>query len=363
MISAMAHDPERHVGADDLLVLVTDDLYDDVARCAAAAGYTVRRATPQTCRREWRAARAVIADAAAVCALDAHPPPRREGLIVVDDGSTDQAVWSRAIRLGASHAVSLPSDDHELVAVLSRLRQPRRHRAPAVAIVGGHGGAGATTLAAAVALAGAGTGSPTVLADVDPGGPGSDLLLGLEDAPGVRWQDLTVERGSISGSALRAAAPCSDEHLAVLAPRRDGVREIRPDTLIAVLEGVREHGDTLIVDLPRSHGELVDAVLDTVDLTILLTTATLAGCASSKTLAPRLAADGRRTELVVRGPSPSGLRARAVAEAIGLPLLHSYRPEPRLPARVERAPLRVAPRSPLGRAAAAVLASAAPVIA
>jgi hypothetical protein len=40
--------------------------------------------------------------------------------------------------------------------------------------------------------------------------------------------------------------------------------------------------------------------------------------------------------VVVRGPAPGGLRAKDVAQAIGLPLAGSLRPEPRLAAGLER---------------------------
>jgi hypothetical protein len=39
---------------------------------------------------------------------------------------------------------------------------------------------------------------------------------------------------------------------------------------------------------------------------------------------------------VVRGPAPGGLRAKDVAQAIGIPLAGSLRPEPRLAAGLER---------------------------
>ena len=61
----------------------------------------------------------------------------------------------------------------------------------------------------------------------------------------------------------------------------------------------------------------------------------------------------------MRGPSPGGLRAKAIADAAGLELLTSYRPDPRLPALLERDRLRVPARSPLGRACEAIVVRAA----
>ena len=59
--------------------------------------------------------------------------------------------------------------------------------------------------------------------------------------------------------------------------------------------------------------------------------------------------------LVVRGPSPGGLLAREVAHTSGAPLVAAIQPEPMLAQRVEQGGLRLRPRSPLTRAARAVL--------
>jgi hypothetical protein len=59
--------------------------------------------------------------------------------------------------------------------------------------------------------------------------------------------------------------------------------------------------------------------------------------------------------LVVRGPSPGGLRADEVADITGLPLLAAMKAEPRLAEQVERGALRLGRRSALAMAARQVL--------
>jgi hypothetical protein len=60
--------------------------------------------------------------------------------------------------------------------------------------------------------------------------------------------------------------------------------------------------------------------------------------------------------VVVRGPSPGGLRSADVAKIVGLPLLAAMRAQPGVADVLERGGLRVRHRSPLAIAARRVLA-------
>jgi hypothetical protein len=73
-------------------------------------------------------------------------------------------------------------------------------------------------------------------------------------------------------------------------------------------------------------------------------------------MAPVLAGINPNIGLVVRGPSPGGLRADEVAEIAGLPLLASMKPDPRLVEQLEHGGLRLGRRSALAAAARRVLA-------
>ncbi|MEO9329650.1 septum site-determining protein Ssd [Gordonia aurantiaca] len=338
----------------DLLVLVGPDLHDDVARCAAAAGYRVRSARADDCRREWLTARAVVADPAAVAVLARVHPPRRDGFILVTVGDPGAGTWRLAIDLGAADTVTLPADENLLVRALTDLRVPRRHPAGVVAVIGAHGGAGASTLAAAVALAGAGRGAPTLLLDLDDVAPGADLLLGVEQRPGLRWQDLSLDGGAVGGTALHRALPRAADDLAVLTSERVPSRGLSPEAVTAVIDAGRANGDLVVIDLPRSDSPVVRVATSWADLVVLLTTPTVGGCSAARRVRSRLLGHDAAVELVVRGPSPGGLGPAQVAAAVGLPLLAAYRPDPRLPMRLESGPLRIGPRSPLGRAAWAV---------
>ena len=72
-------------------------------------------------------------------------------------------------------------------------------------------------------------------------------------------------------------------------------------------------------------------------------------------MAPVLKATNPNTGLLVRGPSPGGLSAVDVGKIVGVPVLAAMRPEPMLAERLERAGLRLRPRSPLTVAARQIL--------
>ncbi|MGV9712684.1 septum site-determining protein Ssd [Gordonia sp. NPDC003424] len=336
---------------DELLALVHPDLRDALARCAAAAGYRMVVSDPADCRREWLRAAAVAVDPDAVADLAVLHPPRRDRLIVVSATEPRPDTWRLALGLGAHDAFGLPADETALVGTLTGMRAPRRRPGGAVGIIGGHGGAGATTLAAAVALVGVDDARRVLLLDIDDLGAGIDLVLGIETQPGLRWQDLSIRGGTVRGQTLHDALPKVADRLSVLAPRRDVHSAVTPEAIRAAMDAGRAEGDTVVVDLPRGDTQAVREVIESVDLVVVVTTATVHGVASSRAVAGRVCGADVPTEVVVRGPAPGGLRGADVATAIGLPLLTAYRSDPSLPGRLESGRLRLRPRQGLTRAA------------
>jgi hypothetical protein len=78
-------------------------------------------------------------------------------------------------------------------------------------------------------------------------------------------------------------------------------------------------------------------------------------CAATGALAPVLASINPNIGLVVRGPSPGGLRAADIADIAGLPLLAAIKAQPQLAEQVDRGGLRLGRRSVLAVAARQVL--------
>src|SRR5699024_1908763 len=127
---------------------------------------------------DWVRSPVVVLDPAAAQSCVAAGLSRRRSVLLVcapkDDGA---GVWQCAVRLGADDVFLLPEDaDSLLDAFRRRAGTRRRGGGGIITVVSGHGGAGASVLASALAL----TAEPSsLLVDLDPAGPGLDLILGI----------------------------------------------------------------------------------------------------------------------------------------------------------------------------------------
>ena len=122
-----------------------------------------------------------------------------------------------------------------------------------------------------------------------------------------------------------------------------------------MIDAGRRGGATVVCDLPRQLTPAVEIATDAADLVVLVTTADVRACAATAAVATALGAINPNVGLVVRGPSPGGLRSVDVARIVGLPLLAAMRPQPGLAEAMERGGLRMRHRSPLATAARRVL--------
>jgi hypothetical protein len=212
-------------------------------------------------------------------------------------------------------------------------------RGQVLAVVGGRGGAGASLFAAAVGLTVLSIKETALLVDCDALGGGLDLVLG------------------VAASSLREALPRrtrSEARLTVLSGAGEGAAP-EPDAVAAVIEVGRRAGKTVICDLPRTFNDAALAALEQADLTVMIVPAEVRACAAAKILAARLADLGHIAQLVARGPAPGYLRPDEVADAVGLPLLTSMRPEPSVARLIERGEFKLKPENPLAKAARAAL--------
>jgi secretion/DNA translocation related CpaE-like protein len=343
-------------GAAGVLAVLTEPaLRDDVDRVAAAVGVRVVHAgggAPVN-RKPWSAATAVLLDAAAAARCARSALPRRAHVIVLVGAEPPPATWAAAVAIGAQQVLVLPAQERELVRELADAGESVRDgpaHGDVVAVIGGRGGAGASLFATALAQAAA----EPLLVDLDPWGGGIDLLLGGETAPGVRWPDLAVQGGRLSWSAVRAAVP-RHRGVSLLSATRHGY-EVEAAAVDAVVDAGRRGGATVVCDLPRRLTDAAHTALDTADLVVVVSQTDVRACAATATTVGALAGINPNIGLVVRGPSPGGLRAPEVAAVAGVPLLASMRPEPRLVDQLEHGGLRLRRRSPLAAAARRVLA-------
>lgn len=338
-----------------VLASLTDaTLRDELDRVAAAVGVRVAHIGGRTAvsRKAWSAAAAVVLDEAAAQRCGQATLPRRTHVSVLTSGEATAGTWAAAIAVGAQHVLRMPEQEQELVRELAEAAESTRGDklgGTVAAVIGGCGGAGASLLSVALAQAAA----EALLVDLDPWGGGLDLLVGGEATPGLRWPDLALQGGRLTWSAVRDALP-RQQGVSWLSGTRRG-RELEAAPVEAVLDAGRRGGVTVVCDLARRLTDAAHAALDSADLVVLVTPCNVRACAATATIAPVLAAINPNLGLVVRGPSPGGLRAAEVADIAGVPLLASMRFQPRLAEQLEHGGLRSRPRSALAGAARRVL--------
>ena len=319
-----------------LAVTADPDLLDELLRVAAAAGVELDVAAEAgPARPPWAGAPLVLvgADAASVCARGGLP--RRSGVVLVALDTDDPQLWRHALDLGAESVLLLPRDEPRVVSLLADALEGIADPAPVIGVIGGRGGAGATTLATALAVTAAEQGRRALLVDADPLGGGIDLALGGELLHGLRWPDLTQAHGRISSAALAAALPSADG-LAVLSCDRHGGGRIPVEAMRSVLAAGVRGADVLVVDLPRHLDAAAAEALAAATLVLVVVPGEVRASAAAVAVAATVAPHCPDVRVVVRGPSPSGLSAAAVADALALPLAGELRSESAVPRALER---------------------------
>ena len=246
-------------GTRPLLVSTDADLIDDVLRLAAANGVEVHLATEtDAARSRWQLAPLVLVGADAAAALAGAGMGRRRDVVLVSRAPSPDD-WQWAVAIGAEHVVSIPDGERWLIDRLADCGEGAPRDGSVVAVIAGSGGAGASTLAATLALGAAARSQRVLLVDGDCLGGGLDVLMGIEEAPGVRWSDLLEARGRLGAAALDQALP-HVSGVTVLSWGRAGPTALPVDVVAAVLDaGVRGY-DLVIADVARhldAAGELL----------------------------------------------------------------------------------------------------------
>ncbi|GAA1477812.1 septum site determining protein [Nocardioides aestuarii] len=334
-----------------LVVTADERLLDELLRLGAAAGVTPEVAPdPVAGLSGWASAPLVLVGDDVAAALAELRPPRRDGVHVVSWGGFPDEAMRTALALGAENVAELPQSGEWVIEQLTDLGDGRRRRAVTVGVVAGSGGAGASVLAAAMGQV-AGHVGPAALVDLDPLGPGLDRVLGMEDRPGVRWDELCQTTGRLGAAALRESLPRRDG-LGVLTwyAGRRGV--LQPFAVREVLSAAQRGHDVVVVDLPRWRDAIAEEVVARCDRVAVVARPTVAGLAAAARVAAGLP-DGR-VGLVLRG---SGLDERDVARVAELPVWSRMNDQRGLLESMELGlgPLR-SRRTPLARTARGLLA-------
>lgn len=313
-------------------LLVTAEPATTEAVLAVAASVSVGVEAPgddAALRQSWRGAPAVfvgIDKAASVLGLGL---PQRPGVHLLGPDPHALVAWS--VPLGAA-VIPLPDRAGMIAAVLDSGID--RGTGLLVRVHGGSGGVGATTVAAGLAQVGLGLGRSACL-ELDPHGPGLDLVFGSAEAPGWRWPDLRQASGrveslvdrlpNVSGVDIVARRPAPLREPRVI-PRRavsPPGRGARPPDGIVPATAVR----AVMSSLLRTHRLVVaDCAAGGPDggegwpdaCSVVVVAATVGAVSSAAARISGLGAD--RTGLVVRSGKHRRIHPDSVAEMLGLPL-------------------------------------------
>jgi secretion/DNA translocation related CpaE-like protein len=334
-----------------VLGVTADPSLEDALRrlaAAAAVGIEVTGEPPDVAA--WQRCGLVVVGSDVARRLTTSGLPHREDVVLVTTEAREPLVWQLAVSLGADQVAVLPDADAWLVDRLAATADPPC-RARVVAVVGGCGGAGGSVLSTALAVAAAEAGSRVLLADLDPLGGGLDLALGVDGVPGLRWPDLAGARGRLPSSSVHDSLPRLDE-LAVLSWGRSDPVDLPPPAVEAVLRSATRSHDLVVVDLPRSGDDrLRSAALRDVRELLVVVPARLRATAAAAQVVERWRGLVPSMGAVVRRSPSDRLAARAVADAVQLPLVLDMRDEPRLDVLLGRGePPALRPGGPLRRA-------------
>lgn len=301
-----------------LIATTAAHLADDAAAVCAAANHPVMRTQSLPSRHSFATATAVLLDPdRARDILSQGYPPHPRLYLITDDDPVAASTLTLALQLRGIAAHSLPGEAEALVHALSRdtaAATPRRARV--ITVLGGHGGAGASTVALLLAYTAA-KAHATALVDADATGGGMDVLAGAEEEPGLRWEDLPAQRGSIDGPSLDRAL-LSIGGVSLLTTGR-GTPQPPPAHLVGtVLDALAACVDVVICDAPRADAQRAEHALQRSDHVVLCQAATVRATAATHYTLQALRQDGIHPQLVVRLPGPGGLRSSDISAAHGV---------------------------------------------
>lgn len=348
------------MNANRPMAFVSDEiLLDDLLKLAAAANCDLERVPDALAARQgWLEAPLILLDQAAVrdC-LPLDMPPRKKVVVVAHDPEPSE-LWKDAMQLGVEKVVTLPGAEPWLIdAMADAAEGPASTTGKVLAVMGARGGAGASVFSVAVSLTALKAGKNTLLIDCDPKGGGLDVVLGAETDEGLRWPDIHLSAGRVAATSLHESLPTKRHgkaQLTLLSGARKGEGPA-PDAVAAIIEAGRRAGEVVVCDVPRHLETAAWAALDKADLTVIVTPAELRAAITARQLAQELRNRNGNPQLVVRGPSPAGLRADQITATTGVPLLAMMRPEPNMARSLELGTFRLRPRGPLAQAARATL--------
>jgi secretion/DNA translocation related CpaE-like protein len=349
------------VNANRPVAFVTDEaLLDELLKAAATAGCDLERVLDTAAARtRWSTAPLVLLDLAGTVQCKSAALPKRAAVVVVTTDPAPEDIYRQAVGVGAEQVITLPAAEPWLVNALADAAEgPPSDAGRILAVLGARGGAGASVFAAAVGLTAMKSGENALLVDCDPRGGGLDLVLGAETEDGLRWPDMQLSAGRVAAASLHVSLPTRTRgktRLTLLSGARRGEGP-GADAVAAIAEAGKRAGEVVVCDVSRQLDVTAWAAIDRADLTAIVTPAELRACITAKQLATELTDRGAEVQLLIRGPSPGGLKMSEIASYVEVPVLTMMRPEPQIAQALDRGTFDTKPRSPLTLAARKTLA-------
>ena len=302
------------------LVLSRDpSILDDLARLAAGAGVQPEvRGDPLAALASWSAAPLVLVGDDLLPELVEVSPPRRS-MVVVVCRVPGPATFRLALEVGASSVGELPSAEEHLAALFADVEEAPEDGL-VLGVIGGAGGAGASTLACALGQVG-GLVGPALVLDTDPLGSGLDRLMGMDETPGVRWDDLAASAGRLGSRSLREAVP-RREGAGVLTWTSGSTCQPSLSTLRDVLAASRRGHSLVVLDLARLSGALSAELMSRCDLVLVVTPSTVSGVVSTMRVLASLADTSHLRLAPRRGAVSASELSAATGMKLGLEVPH-----------------------------------------
>jgi secretion/DNA translocation related CpaE-like protein len=253
-------------------------------------------------------------------------------VILVVVGATNTQTWSSALRLSAKHIATIPESRDWLI---ENLTQPVKSKGISVAIVPASGGAGASLLSCGLAFHGRKIFQNVALVDLDQSSASLDIAFGFENQAGMHWHDFSELSGSISGIDIYQSLPSRDNVGLLTHGELTFAEVLTPRNLI--LDKLKEACELVVIDFPKASDKhfSFDAISEC-DLVLVVTTATVRGCASAKRIIAGLAGYAKNLELVVRSVPGSNLDPMQIAELLNTPLASIINTDVRIVEQIEQ---------------------------
>ena len=251
---------------------------EEVRRCAIASGVEADEVGSLTeARSRWSTADLVVVADDQITGRLSDSLPSRPGVVVASADLTRPFPWQLAVSLGAARVIDVVAEQAALVELLAARSALK---ASVLAVTSGSGGAGASVTSAALVMAAATKGLQSVLLDADPQSPGADLLVGLDQAPGLRWDHLNPAAGPPPGDRLFSSLP-RNGNCAVLTRDRTLHAPTNAALIQSTIHTLSAAVDLIVVDMARGYGALGAELLPLCDVVYVVVTCDVRGATSA----------------------------------------------------------------------------------